>query len=179
MWMGNQSISTGWLEGDILLPTPAVNDRERALIVGLGEPKYYDLCELRFKRDYRDSPVGFWFRSAKRLVFIFFSDPTKAYLPFPLIKDVRWKGVYVERLVIHGATALMGLTGVWTAWRLRLGCAWIFAAALLAEVPFIFVFVSDRYNLPMRVVLLLFGGILLGCIVERLRYGAWPVRRVN
>ena len=102
------------------------------------------------------------------------SDPTKAYLPFPMMNDVRWKQVYVDRAVLHGVVAALGFLGLWTAWRLRLGCVWIFQAGLLAEIPFIFTFGSDRYNLPMRVILLFFAGILFACLAHRVRRGDWP-----
>lgn len=178
-WLGNQPIATGWLEGEMLQASPAVNDSERSLILRMGEPNYFDLCDLRLKQEYRQAPGDFWLRSAKRLVFIFFSDPTKAYLPFPMTNDVRWKGIYVDRAVLHGAVALLGLAGVWMAWRLCLGCVWIFAAAFLAEVPFLFTFVSDRYNLPMRVILLMFSGILFACLIHRLHRGTWPAPRTH
>jgi hypothetical protein len=177
MWLGNQSVSTGWLEGDMLLSSPAVSGGERTLILRLGEPEYFHLCDRRMRQEYRQAPGHFWLLTVKRLCFIFVSDPTKAYLPFPMMRDVRWKELYVDRAVLHGATALLGLAGVWTAWRLRLGCSWIFAAAFLAELPFVVSSVSDRYNLPMRVALLLFAGIFFGCVIRRLHSGAWPAAR--
>jgi hypothetical protein len=174
LWLGNQPSATGWLEGDMLLAGPAVNEAERALILSLGEPKYFDLCDARMKQEYRDAPGEFWLRSAKRFCFVFMSDPTKAYLPIPMMNDFRWKQIYVDRAALHGAVMLLGFAGLWTAWRLRLKCLWIFGAGVLAEIPFVFTFGSDRYNLPMRVILLFFAGILFACLIHRIRRGVWP-----
>lgn len=173
LWLGNQPVASGWLEGDMLLNSPAADEDERNLMLNLGEPRYFDLCDRRFGAEYDAAPRQFWMRTARRLCFIFFSDPTKAYLPIPMITDFRWRQIYVERCILHGVVALLGLAGVWTAWRLRLGCLWILAAAILAEIPFLFTAVSDRYNLPMRVVLLLFAGMLLAAVIDRWRRGAW------
>ena len=140
----------------------------------MGEPRYFDLCDARLKQEYREAPGEFWLRSAKRFCFLFMSDPTKAYLPFPMMRDVRWKQVYVDRALLHGAGLLLGLAGMWTAWRLRLGCHWIFVAAFLAEIPFIFTFGSDRYNLPMRVILVWFAGVFFACLIHRVWRGSWP-----
>jgi hypothetical protein len=174
LWLGNQPSATGWLEGDMLLAGPAVNHAERALILKMGEPSYFDLCDSRMKQEYRDAPGPFWLRSAKRFCFLFMSDPTKAYLPFPMMRDVRWEQLYVDRVVLHGSVMLFGLAGLWMAWRLRLGCLWIFGAGMLAEIPFIFTFGSDRYNLPMRIILLFFTAILFACLIHRIRRGVWP-----
>lgn len=174
LWLGNQPVATGWLEGDMLLNSPAVDADERNLMLNIGEPRYFDLCDRRFQAEYQAAPGEFWLRSAKRLCFIFYSDPTKAYLPIPMIVDFRWRQIYPVRCVLHGVVALLGLSSIWIAWRLRLRCIWIFASAVLAEIPFLFAAVSDRYNLPMRVALLFFAGVLLGSLVHRIRRGAWP-----
>ena len=52
LWLGNQPAATGWLEGDMLNAGPAVSHSERALILTMGEPKYFDLCDARLKREY-------------------------------------------------------------------------------------------------------------------------------
>jgi hypothetical protein len=173
-WLGNQPSATGWLEGEALETGPPGSPGERSLILTLGEPRYFDLCNQRLEQEYDDAPGRFWLLSIKRFCFIFMSDPTKAYLPFPLMKDVRWDQIYVDRAVLHGFGLLLGVAGVWIAWRLRLKCIWIFAATILAEIPFVFTFSSDRYNLPMRVTLLLFAGIFIACLIERARRGVWP-----
>jgi len=176
MWLGNQPSATGWLEGEMLLAGPSFNPAERALILKMGEPNYFDLCDARVKQEYGDAPGEFWLRSARRFFFLFMSDPTKAYLPFPMMNDVRWRQIYVDRAVLHGAVMLLGFAGLWTAWRLRLKCVWIFGAGLLAEIPFVFTFVSDRYNLPMRIILLFFAGILFASLIHRIRRGVWPAK---
>jgi hypothetical protein len=72
--------------------------------------------------------------------------------------------------------AIGGIAGAWAAWRLRLGCAWIFFAGLPTTAPFLFCTVDDRYVLPFRAVLILFTGILLWAAWERLFRGEWPGR---
>jgi 4-amino-4-deoxy-L-arabinose transferase-like glycosyltransferase len=176
-WIGNQPGGSGWLDGDMLQAAPSANLHERALILRMGEPRYFDLCDAKVKRQYVDDPGRFWIRSGWRFLFVFLSDPTKAYLPLPIMNDVRWKQTYVDRAMLHGLTALLGLTGMWAAWRWKTGCEWIALATFLAELPFIFVAGSDRYNLPMRVCLLFFAAILLGGILHRLRFGEWPSSR--
>ena len=177
LWLGNQPDAFGWLDADAVRAGPAFDHRERAMILMMGEPAYFDLCGFRLKEVYSSDPEEFWARSARRLLFVFMSDPTRSYLPFPLLSDRKIQEIYIDRALLHGAVMLLGLAGMWTAWRLKLRCGWIFAAGILAEVPFIFSFGSDRYNLPMRVILLFFAAILIACVIQRVRCGSWTTRR--
>jgi len=177
-WLGIQPNANGWLDGAMLKVSPAVNENERGLILQMGEPGYFDWCDERWKQAYENDPGEFWMRSIRRLGFVFVSDPTRAFLQFPLVRNILWKGIYVDRLALSAGVALLGLAGLLAAWRLGLGCVWIFFAAFLGEAPFLFTAVSDRYNLPMRVTLILFMGIFLGCLMERFWRGKWPVGKI-
>jgi hypothetical protein len=178
MWLGIQPKANGWLDGEMLRVSPAVDEKERALILEMGEPAYFDLCTERMKEEYNVAPQNFWIRSAKRFCFVFVSDPTRAFLPFPMMRNILWRNIYWDRAALSVGATLLGLAGLLTVWRLGLGCAWIFFAGFLAEIPFFFTAVSDRYNLPMRVMLILFAGIFLGCVIERLWNGKWPESKI-
>jgi hypothetical protein len=177
VWEGMQSLSSGWLDGDMLQVNPSLSARERNLVLRLGEPAYFDLCSQRVEQAIRANPAAFLRRSLYRIYFIFMSDPTRAFLPLPMMNDVRWQQIYVDRAILHGAMTLLGFAGLYMSWRLRFGCGWIFLATLLAEAAFVVSVGADRYSLPMDVVLLFYAGVFLNALFTRLRTGGWPAPR--
>jgi hypothetical protein len=171
---GNQPFATGWMEAELGNASPWVNPDERRLLLGLGETEYFDLCSRRLAAEYNADPAGFWRRTGRRIIYVFISDPTQAQLSLPFLPDIRWHGIVIDRLLLHGFVAVAGLAGVWAAWRLGLKCVWIFGAGVLAEIPFVFASVDDRYVLPLRATMLFFVAILIWSAVFRARTGSWP-----
>jgi hypothetical protein len=155
------------------------NTTERRLVLSMGEKDYFDLCGEKFLEEYHADPQAFWQRTARRLVYVFISDPTLAQLKFPMLPEIRRHGIVIDRLILHGFFAIGGIAGAWAACRLRLGCAWIFFAGLLTTVPFLFCTVDDRYVLPFRAVLVLFTAIVLWSTWRRLSQGSWPHGTLN
>lgn len=167
---GNQTGATGWMDASLASASPWFNGSERSQLLWLGEPKYFDLCRSRFEEEYMSSPADFWLRVGRRIAYIFISDPTQGQLDFPLFVDTQWRGYVVDRVIVHGLLAVFGVAGVWASMRLRLRCAWIFLAAILAEVPFMVTTVDDRYALPIRATLIFFAVMLGWSFVMRTRW---------
>jgi hypothetical protein len=171
----NPPLATGWFDASLASANPWFNSGERDLLLRLGEQGYFDLCGQRFAAEYRAAPRAFWFRVVRRIEYLFISDPSDAAQAYPMLPGWRWRGVVIDRLLLNTLTAMAGLAGVWVSWRLRLRCTWVFGAALLTQVPFLFVAVSDRYVLPLRAALLFFAAILCWGVWHRAAHGQWPV----
>jgi hypothetical protein len=176
---GNPSYATGWMGSELRDRNLNFSPALRQLLLEMGETNFFDWCGQQFHREYSADPLAFWRRTARRAVYIFISDPTQAQLPFPLLNDVRFHRMLIDRLLLHSLLAIGGLAGAWTAWRLRLGCGWIFWAGFLTAVPFLFCNVDDRYVLPFRSVLILFTAILFWATLFRFVHGAWPAAEVT
>jgi hypothetical protein len=174
LFEGNLPFATGWMGSELRDENLYFNATQQRLVLSLGEGSYFDLCGRKFRREYDADPAAFWRRTARRIVYVFISDPTLAQLEFPLLPDIRSHGIVLDRLALHGFFAVGGIAGAWAAWRLRLGCVWIFFAGLLTTAPFLFCTVDDRYVLPFRAVLILFTSILLWAAWERMSRGHWP-----
>jgi 4-amino-4-deoxy-L-arabinose transferase-like glycosyltransferase len=171
---GNPPFATGWMGSELREQNLNFNTDQRRILLALGEPEYFDLCGERFLHEYYADPAAFWRRTARRLIYIFISDPTVTQLKFPMMSGIRTHGIVIDRLILHGLLAAGGIAGAWTAWRLRLGCVWIFFDGSLTAAPFLFCTVDDRYVLPLRAVLILFTAILVSMVWHRLSRGEWP-----
>jgi len=176
---GNPANATGWMEASLADASPWFNADERAMILRMGEPAYFDLCHQRFLAEYRDDPQAFWKRVVRRIGYVFISDPTQAQLQFPLLADVRWHGIYIDRFLLHSLIAVGGVAGFWTSWRLRLGCAWTFIAGLATQLPYMLTTVDDRYTLPFRAVLIFFCAMLCYASWFRSTRGHWPAANIT
>ncbi len=174
LFEGSPSFATGWMGSELRDRNLFFNADERQRLLSLGEARYFDLCGEKFLQEYHADPSAFWLRTARRTIYVFISDPTVAQLKFPLLPEIRGHGMVIDRLFLHGFFAIGGIAGAWVAWRLRLGCTWIFFAGFLTTVPFLFCTVDDRYVLPFRAVLILFTAILLWAGWERVSRGEWP-----
>jgi hypothetical protein len=171
---GNVWFATGWMGSELRDENLYFNAGQRAMALSLGEPRYFDGCGEQFRREYAQNPAAFWKRTLRRLAYVFISDPTQSQLSFPLLPDIRWHGIVIDRLLLNVIFAIGGILGAWLTWRHKLRCTWIFVAGFLAVVPFVFCTVDDRYVLPLRAVLVWITAILLWAMWKRWRTGAWP-----
>ncbi|HUB26639.1 MAG TPA: hypothetical protein VL992_14535, partial [Tepidisphaeraceae bacterium] len=171
---GNHPYATGWIDPELADFNPYFNTQLRNQVLSLGEMRFYDQCAAEFRRHYAADRGAFWDRVLRRAVYIFLSDPTQAPSDVPLMGHRRVGAYYLDRLLLHAAVATLGLAGVWTAWRLKLGLAWIAPVALATQLPLLVTFVDDRYVLPLRIVLTSFAAVLIWAVGFRLLHKRWP-----
>ena len=150
IWTGNLPGSSG---AQAFVDHPCGDPVERAKLLAQGENQYFDHCWKEFVASYKQDPLSYWQRTARR-VGMLAVDP---YLDkkFPLPR----KGVDV-------LFALIGLAGLFTAWRLRLRFAAEFASLAMCSVTYIFTAVNPSYTMPLRVGLILSGGLALASLAE-------------
>lgn len=173
LWLGNQPVSDGWLGPLTLERHPLRNLAERRSLLTMGEPAYFDLCAKRFREELRDDPMGFLRRTGSRALDLLLSEPSRA-TKYPFMPERIWRGWYIDKVILNSLVVILGFAGAWAAWRLRFGTWWLLWTALLAMTPFYFTSASDRYSLPLRLILLIYGGFLLWATARRLASGTWP-----
>lgn len=172
LWNGNIPISSGVQTYDVLQEHPFNHPAERKLMLEMGEIAYFELCQKRFDEMYRADPAAFWSKTWNRVVYWIMGDTTSrggTEYRDPLM----WKNHYIQLLIYLPLMFALGAVGFYVAWRLRYRAMWLLGLGLLAGVPYVFTHVSRGYWLPMRLVMMLAGGLLLAVIWERVRTGLW------
>ncbi len=167
MWLANQPLSYGWV---IAVNHPRITSSERQQMLRLGENAYYEECGRRFVRDYDADPSSFRWRSWNRFVYLFFGDPKESGA-VPSLWHVG--GYALDKIAINGVLLVLGLAGAWTARRLGYRIGWVLLLALLAGAPFVVTYISYRYVMPTRLMLVLPCAFLLVAVYGRLRHRAW------
>jgi 4-amino-4-deoxy-L-arabinose transferase-like glycosyltransferase len=167
MWLANQPLSYGWV---IAVNHPRMSPVQREQMLAMGENAYYELCGRRFSDDYRAAPSNFRWRSWNRFVYLFFGDPKEE----GAVRSIfHWHGYALDKIAINAPLLVLGLAGAWTARRLGYRTGWVLLLALLAGAPFILTYISYRYVMPTRLMLVLPASFLLAATWERLRTGNW------
>jgi hypothetical protein len=175
-WLGNDPGCDGWLDARSQDRQPYFDQHERRLVLSLGEPAYNDLCQSRFEQQYRDDPRGFWIKCIWRGMYMLISEPAHP-AKYPLLANIRWQGMIIDKLAINIMVAVLGLAGMWAAWRLRFRCHWLPLVAAATTAPYVPTGVLDRYTLPLRLVLVFYMGLLLWAVTVRIRQGSWHTVR--
>jgi hypothetical protein len=174
LWFGNLPYMTGWLNRySFWRDHPGENERERHVLLSMGETPYFAYCKQRFWETYHKDPKAFWRRTFSRTVYVLLSDPTDP-AHYPSMRDSKWHGYVVTRLAINSLLLILGLAGASMAWRLRYRIHGLLGVGLLSAVPFIPTAVWDRHTLPLRMMLVLMAAFLIAAFLHRWRWGRWP-----
>jgi len=73
----------------------------------------------------------------------------------------------IEKVALTSLTAMLGLGGIFLAWRKARSAVWLAVVGVLAVLPFAITEVTDRYLLSLWAIFLLFGGYLIDTAVFR------------
>ena len=161
IWLGNTR--GNGLTHSVLPFHPDVNSTEGKLYAQLGEVRYFQLCGTRFADDYRQRPLAFWKRCARRAWYLVAGDPTdpdyEGSRTPPLA--MRWHGKPVGRLIMQAILTLLAVLGAWQVARRCPSRLWPLAAGLLSVVPYLVSHVQERYAMPLRITVLIFAGLAL------------------
>lgn len=156
-WIGNAPISNGWLDGKAFAVHPFFNAEERAALLSLGEPAYNDLVFERFKTGLAESPLRYVGNSLRRAMYLVIGNPT-ASSPYPLLANVKWRGVFWDGLLLNAVIAILGVGGMFAARRFGYRQHLLPLMAAIVTAPFVATAVGDRYSLPFRWLLVLYAG---------------------
>jgi hypothetical protein len=115
-----------------------------------------------FAEDLRADPWRFLRLCALRTGYLFIGDPDppRGAIP-PFLSGTVRGGVRINKLAVTALTAVLGLGGIFLAWRRRCRVNWIVAVGFVSVSPFVVTSVTDRYLLPLWTIFLLFAGFLI------------------
>jgi hypothetical protein len=170
LWLGNRPGASGLVNDATVADHPYKNVAQRTLLTRIGEMEYFHRCRVAFARQLRADPWRFLRFCAMRTGYLFIGDPDPPHGATPpfLAGTVRG-GIMIDKLAVTALTAVLGLGGMFLAWRRRCRVNWIVAVGFLAVSPFVVTSVTDRYLLPLWTIFLLFAGFLISSAFRRKR----------
>lgn len=158
IWMGNQPGSYGHMDHDSHPSSDAVEQRR---YLAMGELAYFDECWSKFRSQYDQSPATFWYHTFNRAVILVCDNyPDKPHR--------------MARIMIDGLLAILGIAGVWIAWRLKFNCHFLFLIGLLSVLPYVGSMVFAEYAMPLRLMFTIYGGLTLASLVSYFSRRKWP-----
>ncbi|MGA2442631.1 MAG: hypothetical protein ABSH08_16880 [Tepidisphaeraceae bacterium] len=162
LWLGNRPGASGLVNDATVADHPYKNAAQRIVLIRIGEMEYFHRCRAMFTEQLRADPWRFLGFCALRTGYLLIGDPDPPHGAIPpfLAGSVR-DGVMIEKVAVTALTAVLGLGGMFLAWRRRWRVNWIVAVGLLSVFPFVVTSVTDRYLLPLWTIFLLFGGFLI------------------
>lgn len=150
IWVGNQPGTNGT---QTFMNHPSNDPVERERLLAMGENRYFDQCWKMFTAHYHEDPLTYW-RLTLRRSGILFVDP---------YEDKRFRAI---RMGVDGLFVALGVAGMVLAWRSRRGPVAPFAILFLCSFPYIFTQINPSYALPVRMILIIYGGVAVAALVD-------------
>ena len=167
MWLGNRPTSTGWQD---LTGHPAVNDRERHVMLSMGEANYFALCGRRFHDEYAANPAAYWRRTGRRCLLLVVGEPSS--------RPMEWKSARAwvgrARAAADVLIFLLGGVGLATAFALGYRTLWVVPLSMASVGPYVISHINYRFSMQVKLFLLLMVGFLIWATWRRVTTGLWP-----